>query len=568
MDDIRPWSGRNAYEDDLDVDVPVLGPKWDENTVHKKLPNNFIPRGYQEEAYDHILSEHLDFARRKNEALSRGEEFNEPEPSWRKKAIQVLHRRAGKDIGALHLIAIASQLRVGNYKHILPYKTQARDAIWDGIDALGNRFIRNAFPDEIVESINESRMLVRFTNGSTYQLQGGDSDKLVGAGPVGIVYSESALMSPNVRTFLRPMLDETGGWELHITTPRGKNWFYKLAMHAEKSEEWYYKYLTINDTWRWAYSSEALDTDTLQQAGTATLNDGHVIPVYESIPTELKYRNVADAEKAIERGVVKGMYAVRIMTERMVQSLIDEGQDPFIVRQEYYCDWDVALQGSYYGDLMITMYNTGRIGKFPHNPNRPVYVHMDIGFNDSTSITFTQEGPMGQGVIIDHLWGSNKSLLQWVYDIEEHANKRDYALGLIILPHDADNTEVSHGKTRKEWVLEEGRFEERGMQFDVLERADKQAGIDATRGFLATCCIDETNCEYLIEALKSFRREYDEKNQTYRNNAVHDWASHPADNVRYLASSWDSVLSYVHVAAKRSRGNKMKANIKVKRALH
>ena len=176
-DQIAPYSARNTFSDPNDVDIPVSGPKWDEDAVIKNLPNNFIPRPYQEEVYDEILSEHLDYAKRKSQAKSDGEEFLQPEPSWAKKAIQVLHRRAGKDIGALHLIAIASQLRVGNYKHILPFKTQARDAIWDGIDALGNRFIRNAFPDEIVESINESRMLVRFTNGSTYQLQGGDSDK-------------------------------------------------------------------------------------------------------------------------------------------------------------------------------------------------------------------------------------------------------------------------------------------------------------------------------------------------------------------------------------------------------
>lgn len=564
----RPYSARHVYFDPNDVDVPVGGEKWSSDIVMKKMPNNFINRPYQQEASDYILKEHLDYAKRKSAAIESGDDFIEPEPSWRKKAIQVLHRRAGKDIGALHLIGTASQLRVGNYKHILPFKTQARDAIWDGIDALGNRFIRNAFPDEIVESINESRMLVRFTNGSTYQLQGGDSDKLVGAGPVGIVYSESALMSPNVRTFLRPMLDETGGWELHITTPRGKNWFYKLAMHAEQSDDWYYKYLTIRDTWRWAYTAESIDTDTLTQAGTTLLDDGAEAPVYATVPHELKFAEVAKAEEAIKKGHVKGMYRVRIMTDEMVQQLKDEGQDPFIVDQEYYCDWDVALQGSYYGDMMMKMLKDGRIGRFPHNPNRPVYVHMDIGFNDATSITYCQEGVYGQGVIIDHMWGSNKSLLQWVYDIEQYAGDNGYALGLIIMPHDAENTEVSHGKTRLEWVLEEGGFESRGLQFDVLERAEKQAGIDATRSFLATACIDEENCEYLIESLKSYRREFDDKNQTYRNIPVHDWASHPADNVRYLSSSWESVLTYVRPAATRLRGNRMKANIKVKRALH
>lgn len=548
----RPYSGRYASADINDVDTPVGGDKWSEDTIVKNLPNNFIPREYQQNAWNHIVKEHLEHARRKSDALNRGEDFLEPEPSWSKKAIQVLHRRAGKDIGALHLIALCSQLRVGNYKHILPFKTQARDAIWDGIDALGNRFINTAFPAEIVESINESRMLVRFTNGSTYQLQGGDSDKLVGAGPVGIVYSESALMSPNVRTFLRPMLDETGGWELHITTPRGKNWFYKLFKHAEESEEWYCDYLTILDTWRYAYFAEPLkgvDVDT----------------IHESLEGEIKFRKVADAEKAISSGKIKAMYKVRIMTEKQVQALKDEGQDPFIVDQEYYCDWDVALAGSYLGDMVGKLLKRGGYGNFPHNPNRPVYVHMDIGFNDYTSITFTQEGPAGQPIIIHHIYGTNRSLLDWCYDIENIANERGYKIALILMPHDADNTEVSSGMTRREYVLEEGQFDKRGLSIEVLETAPKQAGIDKMRAILATACISDT-CEFLLESLKAYRRKFDEKNQTYLNTEVHDWACHGADNFRYLSSSWETCLSYVSIEADRSRGNAKRNRIKVKRA--
>ena len=547
-----PYSARNTVADPTDVDVPVLGSKWDSNTTHKALPNNFIPRPYQQEMWDYILSDHLKYTKSKNEADAKGEQFNEPPPSWSKKAIQILHRRAGKDIGALHLIAIASQLRVGNYKHILPFKTQARDAIWDGIDALGNRFIKTAFPDEIVASINESRMLVRFTNGSTYQLQGGDSDKLVGAGPVGIVYSESALMSPNVRTFLRPMLDETGGWELHITTPRGKNWLHKLCLHAQTTNSgWYYKYMNIRDTWRWAYFGEGVDVDP--------------DVIHQYLEGELKYKNVADAEEAINSGIIKHMYKVRIMTEEMVQALKDEGQDPFIVDQEYYCDWDVALAGSYWGEQMMKMQTDERIGNFPHNPNRPVYVHMDIGFNDLTSVTFTQEGGANQPITIDHFSGSGKSLLDWVYKVEEHANEMGYRIGLIMMPHDAEQTEVSTGITRLEYVLTEGSFEKRGLNFEVLPIANKQAGIDKARAILSTACID-VKCEQLIESLKAYRRKWDDKNQTYSKTAMHDWASHSADNYRYLASSWETCLSYVNVQSTRLRGNEMRRRIKVKRA--
>ena len=66
------------------------------------------------------------------------------------------------------------------------------------------------------------------------------------------------------------------------------------------------------------------------------------------------------------------------------------------------------------------------------------------------------------------------------------------------------------GMTRLEYVLQEGSFEARGFVFDILPIAPKQAGIDKTRATLATACIDES-CEMLVEALKSYRREWDEK---------------------------------------------------------
>jgi len=532
--------------DIYEEDTVVGGTKWSKDATLKNLPNNFIPRFYQQNAWDNILTPHLDYHNRQEEAKAKGEAFSEPPPSWSTKMIQVLHRRAGKDIGALHMIAIASQLRVGKYFHLLPFKTQARDAIWNGMDSLGNRFIQNAFPPEMVSKINENSMRVTFKNGSTYQLLGSDTDKLVGAGCCGVIYSESSLMAPTVRTYLRPMLDETGGWELHIATPRGKNHFFKLCMFAETSDEWYYDFLTIRDTWRWAYFSEekGLDNDVIHQ----------------QIQGEITFSDISEVPTAIKEGRVKDMYKVRIMTDRMVTDLVDEGQDPSIVKQEYYCDWEVALAGAYYADLMGRMAEENRIGIFKHNTNKPVYVHMDIGFNDLTSITFAQAGVNGNAIVINHLQGSGKSLLDWVYEVEKLANEKGYLIALIVLPHDAKQTEVSTGITRMNYVLEQGNFEQRGLTFEVLDRADKQAGIDAARAVLVDTCIDES-CEQLIESLKAYRRKWDDKNQTYSNSAVHDWASHSADNFRYLASSWEYCVNFGYSADRLRRGNDIKARI-------
>ena len=52
---------------------------------------------------------------------------------------------------------------------------------------------------------------------------------------------------------------------------------------------------------------------------------------------------------------------------------------------------------------------------------------------------------------------------------------------------------------------------------------------------LPRCYIDEDKCSHLIEALRQYRKDYDEKHLTFKDRPLHDWTSHPADAMRYLA---------------------------------
>ena len=49
--------------------------------------------------------------------------------------------------------------------------------------------------------------------------------------------------------------------------------------------------------------------------------------------------------------------------------------------------------------------------------------------------------------------------------------------------------------------------------------------------------IDEVKCAQLIKALENYRQEWDSKNKVYRPIPTHDWSSHAADCMRYMAVS-------------------------------
>src|SRR4051812_39424132 len=153
------------------------------------LPNNWAPRGYQKPLWNHL-------------------------ESGGKRAISIWHRRAGKDEVALHWTACAAMQRPGNYWHCLPTYAQSRKAIWSAVNGhTGKRRIDEAFPKEIRAATNEQEMFIRFVNGSTWTVVGSDTyDNLVGAPPVGIVFSEWSRANPAAWAYMSPILSENDGW--------------------------------------------------------------------------------------------------------------------------------------------------------------------------------------------------------------------------------------------------------------------------------------------------------------------------------------------------------------------
>ena len=60
-------------------------------------------------------------------------------------------------------------------------------------------------------------------------------------------------------------------------------------------------------------------------------------------------------------------------------------------------------------------------------------------------------------------------------------------------------------------------------------------GIQAVRSLIPRCWFDRTRCAKGLEALRMYRRDYNEQREEYRVMPLHDWTSHYADAFRYFA---------------------------------
>lgn len=188
--------------------------------------------------------------------------------------------------------------------------------------------------------------------------------------------------------------------------------------------------------------------------------------------------------------------------------------------------FEASVEGHYYSKYLTKAREEGRIGNVAHNENLPVYVSMDLGFSDSTSIWFYQIS--GQEVLlIDFYENSGEPLTHYLKVLKD----KPYNIMKFFVPHDAATTEYGSGLTRVQIARNHG------ITFTVLPKLSLQEGIDATRGMFGKFWFDAKRCEKGIRSLDSYRKAWDEVHGCWRDNPVHDFSSHAADSFRYLAQS-------------------------------
>jgi hypothetical protein len=216
----------------------------------------------------------------------------------------------------------------------------------------------------------------------------------------------------------------------------------------------------------------------------------------------------------------------RYISDSVIQEEREAGMSEEMIQQEFYNSWTANSQGFYYLAILEEMEKDGRIGRVPHDPSSPVETWWDIGVGDYTSIWFTQT--TGKEVrVIDYYSANTKGIDHYAKVLQS----KNYVYKSINFPHDMINIEFGSGRTRFE-VAEE-LF--KGTRIEMVSKLSKEEGRNAVRMILPNCRFDKIKCKEGLDGLKNYRKEWDDKNQVYKDTDVHDWAADPADAFRYLA---------------------------------
>ena len=187
---------------------------------------------------------------------------------------------------------------------------------------------------------------------------------------------------------------------------------------------------------------------------------------------------------------------------------------------------DVEVDGAYYAQQLQLLQRENRRTLVPVEISMPVYTFWDIGIGDSTAIWFIQL--VGNEVRwIDYYEANDEGLPHYINVLKS----KPYQYAEHYAPHDIEVREFTSGMSRFEIA------KNMGIHFKIVDRLSLQDGIDALRLVLNYSLFDYKNTEVGFNALKQYRKEWNEKMNTWKDKPLHDWTSHAADAARYAAVS-------------------------------
>lgn len=228
------------------------------------------------------------------------------------------------------------------------------------------------------------------------------------------------------------------------------------------------------------------------------------------------------------------MLAKASETGILPQSELDDMQadmTPEEYAQEMECNPDAAIRGAYWGKELAAADAAGRMCQVAWEPSQPVHTAWDLGVGDSMAIWWWQA--VGAELRVLDFYENHG------FGFEHYAAvaaTKPWPRGFDYVPHDAKVKEMGTGRTRIESMIALG-FKPRLVPMHTVDD-----GNNAVRVLIPRMWFNTPETRDGVEGLKQYRADYDEKLRVFKDKPRHDWTSHRADAMRYLAMAYRELV--------------------------
>lgn len=223
-------------------------------------------------------------------------------------------------------------------------------------------------------------------------------------------------------------------------------------------------------------------------------------------------------------------------TKLIPQAELDDARksmSPEEFAQEYYCSFDASIKGAYYAQELSIARREGRIRAFNRDESLPVYTVWDLGKGPNMAVGFYQRVNT-EVRLIDYWEGSGDEALPHAIHM---LHEKGYIYAKHFAPHDIAAVELGSGVSRLETA------KKLGISFEIVPRLSVQDGIDAGKRMFSRLWVNEGKCGPWLDSMAQYRREWDDKRGMFKEDPLHDWTSHGADQFRYAAVVEDQMTN-------------------------
>lgn len=303
-----------------------------------------------------------------------------------------------------------------------------------------------------------------------------------------------------------PAIPTTGRLDIESTSQGGSGEFYEMFIEAwergQPTQNQQYKAHFYNWTW---------DDEEL----------GHIQPIpYGEMQQGLKFEEYAQKHK-LSPIEITYYYLKWLSLNKKWNAL--KREYPTTPQEAF----EAISEGTFYGEQIGAMEQNGQIGIIPFGRALKVHTVWDLGVGENMVVGFFQKDKATNTVrMIDYLVGEGS---QGLADVIPKVLNKPYVYGRHFGPHDLEATDVGTGKTRMETA------KALNFKFTLGEPQTIEDGINAVSVWLDRLYVDKENCKKWIRSMKNYSHEWDEKRGMYKDEPLHNWASHGADMARYAA---------------------------------